>query len=318
ERLIKKELESIKEQVASPNTTMRQMKEIMVRAIYCEMLGYQASFSYIHAIKLAQQGSVLEKRVGYLAVSLFLNETDEFLLLLVNTVLKDLQSTNLIEVCMALTVVSQMFPKDMIPAILPVVEEKLTHPKEIIRRKAVLALYKFYLIAPNQVQHIHSKFRKALCDKDPGVMTASLHIYLQLIKENPESYKDLTGSMVTILRQVVGGKLPLDFNYHSVPAPWLQIQLLRILAYLGKEDQGTSEMMYDVLEESLRRAEMNHNITYAILFECVKTIYTVHPKSQLLEKAAECIGNFVLSPKINLKYLGKIPPYDHHRVSGPL
>lgn len=54
--------------------------------------------------------------------------------------------------------------------------------REIIRRKAVLALYKFYLIAPNQVQHIHNKFRKALCDKDPGVMTASLHIYLQMIK----------------------------------------------------------------------------------------------------------------------------------------
>lgn len=44
----------------------------------------------------------------------------------------------------------------------------------------------------------------------------------------------------------------------------------------------------------------------AILFECVKCIYTVHPKSDLLEKAAKCIGNFVLSPKINLKYLGKL------------
>lgn len=42
----------------------RQMKELMVRAIYCEMLGYEASFSYIHAIKLAQQGTALEKRVG--------------------------------------------------------------------------------------------------------------------------------------------------------------------------------------------------------------------------------------------------------------
>lgn len=42
----------------------RQMKELMVRAIYCEMLGYDASFAYIHAIKLAQQGSALEKRVG--------------------------------------------------------------------------------------------------------------------------------------------------------------------------------------------------------------------------------------------------------------
>ncbi|XP_062277203.1 AP-4 complex subunit epsilon-1 [Scomber scombrus] len=304
EKLIQRELTSIKEQVSSPNTSMRQMKELMVRAIYCEMLGYEAAFSYIHAIKLAQQGTALEKRVGYLAVSLFLNESHELLLLLVNTVLKDLQSTNLIEVCMALTVVSQMFPKDMIPAILPLVEEKLTHPKEIIRRKAVLALYKFYLIAPNQVQHIHNKFRKALCDKDPGVMTASLHIYLQMIKENPEGYKDLAACFVTILKQVVGGKLPMDFNYHSVPAPWLQIQLLRILALLGKNDRGTSEIMYEVLDESLRRAEMNHNITYAILYECVKCIYTIHPKSELLEKAAKCIGNFVLSPKINLKYLG--------------
>uniref|UniRef100_UPI003AAA5824 AP-4 complex subunit epsilon-1 n=1 Tax=Centroberyx gerrardi TaxID=166262 RepID=UPI003AAA5824 len=304
EKLIQRELSSIKEQVSSPNTSMRQMKELMVRAIYCEMLGYEASFSYIHAIKLAQQGTVLEKRVGYLAVSLFLNESHELLLLLVNTVLKDLQSTNLIEVCMALTVVSQVFPKDMIPAILPLVEEKLNHPKEIIRRKAVLALYKFYLIAPNQVQHIHNKFRKALCDKDPGVMTASLHIYLQMIKENPDGYKDLTASFVTILKQVVGGKLPMDFNYHSVPAPWLQIQLLRILSLLGKNDQSTSEMMYEVLDESLRRAEMNHNITYAILYECVKSIYTIHPKADLLEKAAKCIGNFVLSPKINLKYLG--------------
>uniref|UniRef100_A0A4W6D5R0 AP-4 complex subunit epsilon n=1 Tax=Lates calcarifer TaxID=8187 RepID=A0A4W6D5R0_LATCA len=302
EKLIQRELASIKEQVSSPNTSM--MKELMVRAIYCESLGYEASFSYIHAIKLAQQGTVLEKRVGYLAVSLFLNESHELLLLLVNTVLKDLQSTNLIEVCMALTVVSQMFPKDMIPAILPLVEEKLNHPKEIIRRKAVLALYKFYLIAPNQVQHIHNKFRKALCDKDPGVMTASLHIYLQMIQENPEGYKDLTASFVTILKQVVGGKLPMDFNYHSVPAPWLQIQLLRILSLLGKNDQSTSEIMYEVLDESLRRAEMNHNITYAILYECVKCIYTIHPKSDLLEKAAKCIGNFVLSPKINLKYLG--------------
>lgn len=89
--------------------------------------------------------------------------------------------------------------------------------------------------------------------------------------------------------------------------------------------------MYEVLDESLQRAEMNHNITYgafvllwyfmknnfhfscsfyslispAILYECVKCIYTVYPKSDLLEKAAKCIGNFVLSPKINLKYLGK-------------
>ncbi|XP_063305111.1 AP-4 complex subunit epsilon-1 [Pelobates fuscus] len=304
EKLIQQELASLKITVSSPNTSLRQMKECMVRLIYCEMLGYEASFGYIHAIKLAQQGNLLEKRVGYLAVSLFLHENHELLLLLVNTVLKDLQSTNLVEVCMALTVVSQIFPREMIPAALPLIEDKLQHSKEIVRRKAVLALYKFYLMAPNQVQHIHEKFRKALCDRDVGVMAASLHIYLQVIKDNPLGYKDLTGSFVTILKQVVGGKLPADFNYHSVPAPWLQIQLLRILRLLGKDDLRTSELMYDVLDESLRRAEINHNVTYAILFECVQTIYTIYPKSDLFEKAAKCIGKFILSPKINLKYLG--------------
>ncbi|XP_047592626.1 AP-4 complex subunit epsilon-1 isoform X2 [Lutra lutra] len=264
EKLIQQELSSLKTTVSAPTTTLKMMKECMVRLIYCEMLGYDASFGYIHAIKLAQQGNLLEKRVGYLAVSLFLHESHELLLLLVNTVVKDLQSTNLVEVCMALTIVSQIFPREMIPAVLPLIEDKLQHSKEIIRRKAVLALYKFYLIAPNQVQHIHIKFRKALCDRDVGVMAASLHIYFRMIKENSSGYKDLTGSFVTILKQVVGGKLPVDFNYHSVPAPWLQIQLLRILGLLGKDDQRTSELMYDVLDESLRRAELNHNVTYGL------------------------------------------------------
>ncbi|XP_027426565.1 AP-4 complex subunit epsilon-1 isoform X2 [Zalophus californianus] len=264
EKLIQQELSNLKATVSAPATTLKMMKECMVRLIYCEMLGYDASFGYIHAIKLAQQGNLLEKRVGYLAVSLFLHENHELLLLLVNTVVKDLQSTNLVEVCMALTIVSQIFPREMIPAVLPLIEDKLQHSKEIIRRKAVLALYKFHLIAPNQVQHIHIKFRKALCDRDVGVMAASLHIYFRMIKENPSGYKDLTGSFVTILKQVVGGKLPVDFNYHSVPAPWLQIQLLRILGLLGKDDQRTSELMYDVLDESLRRAELNHNVTYGL------------------------------------------------------
>lgn len=47
-------------------------------------------------------------------------------------------------------------------------------------------------------------------------------------------------------------------------------------------------------------------LSLAILFECVHTVYSIYPKSELLEKAAKCIGKFVLSPKINLKYLGKM------------
>jgi len=38
----------------------------------CSMLGYDVSFAFIHAVKLAQQGSVLERRVGMIGLSLSL------------------------------------------------------------------------------------------------------------------------------------------------------------------------------------------------------------------------------------------------------
>ena len=39
------------------------MKEYLVRLIYCEMLGHEVSFGYIHAVKFAQHTTLLEKRV---------------------------------------------------------------------------------------------------------------------------------------------------------------------------------------------------------------------------------------------------------------
>lgn len=45
----------------------KKMKELLVRLMYCEMLGHSASFGHITALKMAQQGSLHLKRVGMLA-----------------------------------------------------------------------------------------------------------------------------------------------------------------------------------------------------------------------------------------------------------
>ena len=50
-------------------------------------------------------------------------------------------------------------------------------------------------------------------------------------------HKDVAKSLVGILQQVINRKLPPEFEYHSVPAPWLQIQILKMLAMLGAEDE---------------------------------------------------------------------------------
>lgn len=56
----------------------------MVRLLYCEMLGHDASFGYVNAIKLTSSKEMLEKRMGYLAVTLCLPPDHELLLLLID------------------------------------------------------------------------------------------------------------------------------------------------------------------------------------------------------------------------------------------
>jgi AP-4 complex subunit epsilon-1 len=43
------------------------MKELVVRMVYVEMLGQDASFAYIKAVELCAATSVAQKKAGYLA-----------------------------------------------------------------------------------------------------------------------------------------------------------------------------------------------------------------------------------------------------------
>jgi AP-4 complex subunit epsilon-1 len=73
-------------------------------------------------------------------------------------------------------------------------------------------------------------------------MAACLNIFYDMSVANPWANKDLTSTFVNILKQVIESRLPKDFEYHKVPAPWVQLKLLRILAVLGADDQACVDM----------------------------------------------------------------------------
>ena len=61
--------------------------------------------------------------------------------------------------------VCRLINAEMLPAVLPLVADKLSHAREIVRKKAVLCIHRFTRQSPSSVVHLMEKIRRALCDQ---------------------------------------------------------------------------------------------------------------------------------------------------------
>lgn len=78
--------------------------------------------------------------------------------------------------------------------VLPLVIERLTHPRESVRKKAVMALHHFVQMDPDKSgalagMDIERHFRSTLCDKEPSVMAATLNAMYSMACANPAQFR---------------------------------------------------------------------------------------------------------------------------------
>ncbi|XP_041356347.1 AP-4 complex subunit epsilon-1-like [Gigantopelta aegis] len=305
EQIVCREMQMLQKALSQPNISTPQQCDFLSRLVFCCMLGYDVSFCHIHAVKLAQKGTGINKRIGYMSVALLLHEDHEMIVLLINTIQKDLKSSNVLDNYVALTAASQLVNTESIPLILPLVLEKLKHPRELVRARAAQCLHRMFIRAPSLLQHHQSTIQVSLSDRDPSVISAVLHILSLLIQESPEKHLPLGESFIQILQQVINRTFPAVYEYHNIPLPWMQIQLLRILGLLGSVSESLSCQMQPLLSEVLRRNKVRENMAYAVLYECIIAITSMkQPHPDLLNEVSTCVARFLKSPSHNLRYLG--------------
>ena len=313
DRIIAREVQCLKQKleppapgVSHPLQSKKRAKEFLVRLLYVEMLGHDASFGYIKAVEMAASASLYHKRTGYLVCAACLSPEHEFRFMLVNQMQRDLQSGNTLEISGGLQAATALITNDMVPAVAGEVTKLLSHESEVVRKKAIIAMHRFHELAPDVVSddELFEKIRKVLCDRDPSVMGSCLNVIESMAVKNPTPFKDLIPSLVSILKQIGEHRLPTDYDYHRVPAPWMQIRIVRILSLLGEADANASSGMYEILLDTLKKADIGINAGYAIVYECIKCITKIYPNTRLLDAAAGAISRFIDSRSHNLKYLG--------------
>lgn len=94
---------NLKRGVTDRTLSGRRLKEYLIRVIYVEMLGHDASFGYMKSVELSASANLAEKRVAYLAAALCLAPENDFRMMLVNRLQRDLQSANVLECSIALS-----------------------------------------------------------------------------------------------------------------------------------------------------------------------------------------------------------------------
>ncbi|RYH29332.1 hypothetical protein EON65_08850 [archaeon] len=57
----------MKKAIPQVGTAKKKQKELVIRSLYVEMLGQDASFAYIKAVELCAATGISQKKAGYLA-----------------------------------------------------------------------------------------------------------------------------------------------------------------------------------------------------------------------------------------------------------
>lgn len=60
------------------------LRETLIRMVYCEMLGYEAPFGYLKAIELCSDPNIINKKAGYITAALCIPPEHEFRFMIVN------------------------------------------------------------------------------------------------------------------------------------------------------------------------------------------------------------------------------------------
>ncbi|KAB2090894.1 hypothetical protein ES319_A03G153700v1 [Gossypium barbadense] len=303
--VVRKECAAIRASINEDDQDYRHRN--LAKLMFIQMLGYPTHFGQMECLKLIASAGFPEKRIGYLGLMLLLDERQEVLMLVTNSLKQDLNHSNQYIVGLALCALGNICSAEMARDLAPEVERLLQFRDPNIRKKAALCSIRIIKKVPALAENFINCAASLLKEKHHGVLITGVQLCADLCKVSSEALeyfrKKCTEGLVRTLRDIVNSPYSPEYDISGITDPYLHIRLLKLLRILGQGDADASDRMTDILAQVATKTESNKNAGNAILYECVETIMSIEDDGGLRVLAINILGKFLSNRDNNIRYV---------------
>ncbi|KAJ1561590.1 clathrin associated protein complex large subunit [Cladochytrium tenue] len=276
------------------------------KLLYIHMLGYPAHFGQMECLKLVASPRFADKKLGYLGIMLLMDENQEVLTLVTNSLKNDLNNNNMHVVGIALCTLGNISSTEMSRDLCNEVEKLLGSSNAFVRKKAALCALRIIKKVPELMENFVDKAKGLLNERNHAVLMTGITLVIEMCKQDPEVLESLRPAVPTLVRHlknlVTTGFSP-EHDVSGVTDPFLQVKILRLMRVLGKGDVQASDSMNDVLAQVATNTEATKNVGNAILYETVLTIMDIESENSLRVMAVNILGKFLTNRDNNIRYV---------------
>ncbi|KAJ2163036.1 clathrin associated protein complex large subunit [Coemansia sp. RSA 552] len=302
----------IRRESAAIRTSFREVESQDARYVnvqkllYIHLLGFPVQFGQLECLKLAASARFADKRVGYLGVALLLDERQDIVTLLTNSLKTDLCSEDDYIVGLALATLASVATADVARDLADEVLRLTSSPRAYIRKKAGLAAVRVVRRSPDLGAEFVDVAGSLANDKHHGAALAGAALVDALCLGSADALEQaraLVPALARRLRSLARADAGSEHGVGGTSDPFLQVALLRLLRTLARASQSATDDLNDVLTLVATRTDATRNAGAAILYECAATVLAVPSDPPLRVLAINLLGRFLAETDNNARYV---------------
>lgn len=308
--VVRKESAAIRTSFRDPNLDHTTRRINISKLLYLYILGEKTHFGQVECLKLLVSPRFADKRLGYLATMLLLDENQEVLTLLTNSLDNDMQHPNAFIVGLALCCLGNIASPELARDLYTNVDKIVAQTNSVyLKKKACIVAAKLVEKDADLGEVFFPRLATLLTDKTPLVLLGTCRLILSVYENCPDDraaiVKFLPRLIAHLKRIITSGYLP-DYDVSGVADPFLQVTLLGTIRTLATDENCTAqylEEVNDILTQVALNLDSGKNAAHAILYECIKTIFAIKSDQSLRVLGVNLLGKFLLTKDNNTRYV---------------